>query len=211
MRPEGPRPAVPAARHARVMPFGAPVGVVPARPPGPPPSGALWLGRPPRPPGGPQSPATLSLVLSRKARREAVALAAAASTTDPRVDVIESLLTAFRVAGDLAALALSTAAWIWLAGHRSAVSQARAADGSAGDGAVTVGGPLLQPLLHPLVGISGTALVLLMLMACLFMAPSVNPFYAAPPEHRVLQISRTATFAVLALSTVAVVAGAASA
>jgi hypothetical protein len=148
-------------------------------------------------------------VLSRKARREAAALAAAASTTDPRVDLIENVLTGFRVAGDLTALALSTGAWIWLAEHRSGVAVTRSPDATAQE-AATMGGPLLQPLLQPLVSMSGTLLVLLMLMTCLLMAPTVNPFYAAPPERRVLQYTRTVTFAVLALSTVAVIAGAAS-
>ena len=191
MRSEGSRPFTPAARHAREV-VGPPPGVPAAGP---------ASGRPG------QAPPTLSLVLSRKARRRAAEAAAAAAVTDPRLDVIERVLTGLRLAGDVAALALSVVSWVWISGHGAsgAVPPPDVLTGDAG----TPARAAASPLLHPLAGISGTSLVLVMLLACLMMAPSVNPFYAAPPEGRLLQISRTAAFAVLAVSTVAVVTGAA--
>ena len=195
MRPPGPWAPGPAARHVRQAPG------LPLEAPGP--------AEAPVP-----APPTLSLMLSRRARRQAAEAAAAASLRDPRLDVIERVLTGLRLAGDAAALALSAVAWVWVAGHRAAgpltgdaTADATGAGLAGGPGAAAGGGA--NPLLHPLAGVSGTSLLLVMLLACLMMAPSVNPFYAAPPEGRLLQLSRTAAFAVLAISTVAVVTNAA--
>jgi hypothetical protein len=141
-------------------------------------------------------------MLSRRARREA----AAAATPDPRLDVIERVLTGFQVAGIVLALGLSVLSWGWLA--------ARGSGGSLGTPGSTrdlagAGSPVTGGLLGPLAELSGTALVLLMLPACLLMASAVNPFYAPPPGRRVLHTGRTLVFVILALSTVAVIAGAA--
>jgi hypothetical protein len=118
------------------------------------------------------------------------------------------VFTGFQLAGNLGALALSAVAWVWLAAHRSDPASGQAPDTLAG-AATDVGGFAGHSLLQPLTSISGAALVLLMLPTCLLMAPSVNPFYAAPSERRLLHAGRTAVFVVLAVSTVAVIAGAA--
>jgi hypothetical protein len=167
-------------------------------------------GPPPSPTGSeaslrdrdPAKPPTLSLVLSRRARREA----AAAAVRDPRLDVIERVLTGFQIAGNALALVLSAVGWGWLAVHASGTAaQAPGALTNDAAGAATSG----PALLHPLAALSGTTLVLIMLPTCLLMAPSVNPFYAPPPERRLLHTGHTVAFAVLAVSTVAVIAGAA--
>jgi len=154
-------------------------------------------------------PPTLSLVLSRRARREAAATAAASAVPDRRLEVIEQVFTGFQVAGNVLALALSAVAWLWVATHHPVAPTAQDPGALAGDTGAATTGLAGSALLHPFAAISGTALVLIMLPACLLMAPSVNPFYAPPAERRRLHTSRTAVFALLAMSTVAVIAGAA--
>jgi hypothetical protein len=138
----------------------------------------------------------LSLVISRKARREAAAVAEAASRPDPRIEVIEHALTGLHVAGNVYVLVLSVIGWLWLAVQQPATTAASPASAT--------GGPL-----QPLVNASGATLVLLMLATCLLMAPVVNPFYAPPDERRLLHTMTTIFFGILAVSTVAVIAGAA--
>lgn len=159
------------------------------------------------------APPTIALVISRRARREAAAGAAAESRTDPRLEVIERVLASLQVAGNAFVLALSAAGWLWLVAQRSVhASSAPAREpGTAGvvvddlpDGVLTN-----SALLHPLVVTSGTTLVLVMLVTCLLLAPVVNPFYAPPREHRLLHASTTVLFGVLAMTTVAVIASAA--
>jgi hypothetical protein len=145
-------------------------------------------------------------VLGRRARREAGAAAAAAAVRDPRRELLERILTWFQLAGNVLALLLSVVAWAWVAMHRSGATPARAS-GALTDDVTAV--PGLGGLLHPLTSLPGAALVLVTLPACLLMAPSVNPFYAPLPERRALAGGRTAVFAVLAVSTIALIAVAA--
>jgi uncharacterized membrane protein YidH (DUF202 family) len=170
-------PPRPAARHARV-------GV-----PGPATGPALAAADPPT------GPTTLSLVLSRRARREALAAASAAGRgRDPRLLAVERTLLALEVTADVAAAGLCAVSWLWLFAHAPS-GPGRVAQGSAvGLGAVT--------WLQPVVGATGGTLALLLLLGCLLMAPVVNPFYTAPADRRGLYLATTATFGVLAVTTV---------
>ncbi|HEY6796810.1 MAG TPA: hypothetical protein VI248_19235 [Kineosporiaceae bacterium] len=138
-------------------------------------------------------------MLSRRARRQA----AAVGVRDPRLDAVERVLAGFQVAGNGLALVLSAVAWVWIAAHGSGAEPAGAAGSPAGH---ATGSPGLVALLRPLATLSGTGLVVVALLTCLLMAPSVNPFYAPATEHRALHAARTAVFAVLTLSTVALIA-----
>lgn len=176
-------------------------------------SGARPGGSPSAPGSSPAPPTTLSLVISRRARREAAgAAAAAARPPDPRLEVIEHVFTGLHVAGNVFVLALSAVGWLWLAVHRAAASVAggQVAAGAA-DAAqhLPASGLSANPLLQPLATASGATLVLIMLATCLLMAPVVNPFYAPPDERRLLHTTTTLLFGVLAVTTVAVIAGAA--
>jgi hypothetical protein len=153
------------------------------------------------------SPPTLSLVLSRRARREAARASAAARTTDRRLNAVERLLTGLQIGWDAAALALCLAAWVWIAAHRASTPGRDASRALAGD--TSTGALTASPLLHPVTTVTGTAMVLVMLASCLLMAQTVNPFYAPPAAGRRLHVATTAVFAVLAVTTVAVIAGAA--
>jgi hypothetical protein len=148
------------------------------------------------------APATIALVLSRRTRHQA----AAAAVRDPRLDTVERILAAFRIAADVLVLVLSAVAWVWIAAHRSAA-------GSAGAAGVPTDRPIAAPglaaVLRPLSGLSGTGLVLVALPTCLLMAASVNPFYSPPADHRARHTTRTAVFGVLVVSTVALFAAAA--
>jgi hypothetical protein len=154
-------------------------------------------------------------VISRRARREAAAEAAAAARPpDPRLQVIEHVFTGLHVAGNVAVLLLSALGWLWLAVHRPAASGAGqvasgAADVSTAGQGVPASGLGAVPILQPLATASGATLVLVMLATCLLMAPVVNPFYAPPNERRLLHTMTTLLFGILAVTTVAVIAGAA--
>lgn len=169
--------------------------------------------RPGPPDGGyPPPPTTLSLVISRKARREAAALAEAAARPDPRIEVIEHVLTGLHVAGNVFVFSLSVIGWLWLAVQQPTTADTAARAGTAtGSVAQTTApsGLASHAVLQPLVNASGATLVLVMLATCLLMAPVVNPFYAPPDERRLLHTTTTVLFGLLALSTVAVIAGAA--
>jgi hypothetical protein len=101
------------------------------------------------------------------------------------------------------ALGLSGASWLWLAHQGPAPGQG----GTVATEASSEG--LVEQTLQPLIGLSGVTLALVMLLASLLMAPVVNPFYVAPNERRWLHVLTTAVFAVLAMTTVAVIANAA--
>jgi len=161
----------------------------------------------PRPQPQPQpstvaAPTTLSLVISRRARREAVEAAVAGATVDPRVQRIEQVLTGFQLSACALVLGLSGAGWLWLS-HQSR------APGQGGAVATEASSDGLVETLQPLIGLSGATLALVMLMASLLMAPVVNPFYVAPNERRWLHALTTSVFVLLAVTTVAVIANAA--
>jgi hypothetical protein len=158
-------------------------------------------------------------VISRRARREAAERAAAAQLRpDPRIETIERVFAGLQGAGNVFVLALSAVGWLWLAAQRTAVTAAAGrtagrATGQASSGTGAMAdtlphGGTLGHLMQPLATTSGATLVLIMLSTCLLLAPVVNPFYA-PPERRLLHASTTALFGVLAVTTVAVIAGAA--
>jgi hypothetical protein len=169
----------------------------------------------PTPPGNPPAPpTTLSLVISRRARREAAARAAQAQqAVDPRIETIEKVLAGLQAAGNVFVLALSAVGWLWLAAQREGRAQAavgRATGGTDQLADSTPAGTFLGHLMpQSLVTASGATLVVIMLATCLLLAPVVNPFYA-PPERRALHTATTALFGLLALTTVAVIAGAAN-
>lgn len=117
--------------------------------------------------------------------------------------IIERVLTGVQIGANVAVAGLCLIAWLWLGALRAR---------SAGTGTIadvpdapTSG----NPLLHPLAAASGTTLVLMLLSACLFLAPVVNPFYAPPAQRRALHTTTTVLFGVLVATTVAVIAGAA--
>jgi hypothetical protein len=220
----------PAARHARDQGWGHPrethraaephsvAGHVP-RPPvaGSSPGGSSPGGSSPggvRPAGSRSTaPPTIALVISRKARKEAAASAAAESRVDSRLETIERVLAGLQIGGNAFVLALSATGWLWLAAQHSAHASPAPAQKAGTSGVVADNAPggivTGSPLLHPLVTASGATLVLVMLATCLLLAPVVNPFYAPPREHRLLHASTTVLFGVLAMTTVAVIASAA--
>jgi hypothetical protein len=108
-----------------------------------------------------------------------------------------------QAAGCGVALTMSLASWLWLAAHRSLAGQASTLANQASGGLAT-------PVpLQPLVAVSGPSLMLVMLLASLLLALVVNPFFAAPVARRGLHAATSGAFAVLAVSTVAVIASAA--
>jgi hypothetical protein len=131
----------------------------------------------------------------------AAAVAADRSTPDPRLEAVERAVVSLKLTGDLAAVGLSAAGWLWLTAHGFAGS----ASGPVANGA-RAAGPAPVAWLQPVVAISGGTLLLLLLLACLLMAPTVNPFYAPPAGRRWLHAISTATFAGLAVTTVAALA-----
>jgi hypothetical protein len=155
-------------------------------------------------PASPASgPPTFSLVLSRRARREAAAGAAATATPDPRLRSVEQVLAGLQAAACALALTMSAVSWLWLAGRGSLVGQGSALTNQTSGGLVT------HSPLHPLLTVSGTALTLIMLLISLLLAPVVNPFYSAPTERRGLHAATSGVFTVLVVTTVAVIANAA--
>jgi hypothetical protein len=148
-------------------------------------------------------PTTIALVISRRARREAVTAAALSATTNPRLRSVERLLAGMQAAACALALTMSVVSWMWLAARGSVAGQGSALTNQASGGLV-VAGPF-----QPLLAVSGTALTLIMLLISLLLAPVVNPFYAAPADRRWLHAATSSVFAVLAVTTVAVIARAA--
>jgi hypothetical protein len=148
-------------------------------------------------------PPTISLVISRRARREAAATAATAAVTDPRLRSVEQLLAGMQAASCGLALTMSVVSWLWLA-TRGAIAGQRSALTNQASGGLVTRGPL-----QPLLTLSGTTLTLVMLSICLLLAPVVNPFYAPPSTRRLLHTATSGVFAVLVVTTVAVIANAA--
>ena len=110
-------------------------------------------------------------------------------------------------------LALSVVGWLWLLAQRAGRAQASGgrvtgATGPVADSAPT-GGILAHLMPQSMVAASGATLVVIMLATCLMLAPVVNPFYT-PPERRILHTATTALFGLLALTTIAVISGAAN-
>lgn len=186
----GPRDADPRARDPRYT--------GPRRP-----SGQQPAARRPDPPHLP-APPTIALVISRKTRREATEAALAASRPpDPRLETIERAMVGVQAAGNVLVAGLCALAWVWLGSQRAPVGNS---SGAIADATTARSG---GGLFGPLAAASGTTLSLMLLSACLFLAPVVNPFYAPPADRRGLHLATTVMFGVLVVTTVAVIAGAA--
>jgi hypothetical protein len=138
----------------------------------------------------------------RRARREAELVEAAAA----RRRRLDRAAITLELAGDAAALALSAVAWVWWAAHRGPV---RIGTGTLANETAAVARPGGPSWAQSVITVSGATMALIMLSACLLMAQAVNPFYAPPPQRRRLHAGTSTVFAVVALSTVAVTAGAA--
>jgi hypothetical protein len=144
-------------------------------------------------------------VISRKTRREAVEAArAAARPPDPRLEMVEKVMSGVQAAGNVLVAGLCAVAWLWLGSRRTPAAGSTGAIAEVPQASMTG-----SPFLNPLAAASGTTLTLIMLSACLLLAPVVNPFYAPPAERRHLHLTTTALFGLLVVTTVAVIAGAA--
>jgi hypothetical protein len=145
-------------------------------------------------------------VISRRARREAAARAAATDErVDPRIETIERVLAGLQSVGNVFVFALSAAGWLWLAAQHRGLAPTTGGRTGSETGSVADSVPrtgLVDHLLQPLAGTSGATLVVIMLATCLLLAPVVNPFYT-PPDRRLLHTATTASFGILAVATVA--------
>jgi hypothetical protein len=150
-------------------------------------------------------PPTISLVITRRARRETFQ-AAVSTVPDPRLRSVERVLAGMQAGACGLALTMSVISWLWLTARGSIAGQSSALANQASGGS---GGLVAHNPLQPLLGVSGATLTLIMLLISLLLAPVVNPFYAAPTERRGLHAATSGVFSVLAVTTVAVIASAA--